>query len=330
MNLKRLLIMSLSVCLLLGGTVKQNETQAAEEYPAKTITCIIPVEPGGDADICTRPLMEKVSKILGKAVVVVNKAGGGQTIGYRELYQAKADGYTIGVGVGSLMTVKMQGFLPYDYHDFTILGQYWSSYPILVASKKTQKPFKTIQDLFSFAKKHPDEVMLATTAVGGFYWNTAMIIQDATGIKFNVIPQEGSAGFVATQVAGGHADAGISGPSAVRSQIDAGNILLLAVLGPTRFPGKYDNIPTLRELGYDVSQRTFGVMMGPPNMPKDRAEKLIKSIEIACKDPEYQNFIYSRYDTPMYLAPQQFVSTVDDERKVLQKALDKAGLLKKR
>ncbi|RJR30681.1 MAG: tripartite tricarboxylate transporter substrate binding protein [Desulfobacteraceae bacterium] len=303
---------------------------AADNYPARPVTVIVPVEAGGDADIVTRPLMERVAKILGQPFVIVNKPGAGQTIGYREVYQAKPDGYTIGMGVASLITAKLQGFLPYDYRDFTLMGNFWSANPLIIASTKTSRPFKTVQELFDYAKSHPGEVSLATTAVGGPFWNSALMIQERTGIKFNVIPQEGSAGFVLQQVAGGHTDTGISGSSAAKPQIDAGNVLPLAIIGPNRFPGKFNFIPTLKEIGYDVSFRTFGVVIGPPKMPKDAASKLIKAVETACKDPEYQSLIASRFDTALYQSPDEFLKSADEDRKNLRAIFEKTGLLKEK
>jgi tripartite-type tricarboxylate transporter receptor subunit TctC len=327
--MKRLSWISMVCFIAVISFICVYQAQAAD-YPIRPITAIIPVEAGGDADITARPVLEKVSKNLGKPVIVVNKPGAGLTIGYGEIYRAKPDGYTIGVAVASIITVKMQGFFPYDYHDFTILGHYWSMSPIIVASKKISDQFRTVQELFAYVKAHPEEVKLATTAVGGAYWNAAMLLQESSDMKFNIIPQQGSAGYVVKQVAGGHIEVGVSGFSAAKPQIDAGNIVPLAVIGPNRLPGKYSNLPTVKELGYDASIRTFGLLMGPPKMPNDIVTKLVKSIEIAAKDKEYQTFIKNRYDEPMYLSPQEFVKIADEESKVYYKVFEKTGLLKKK
>jgi len=99
-------IAGLVVILLVIGIGGGNQIQAAEKYPVKPINIIIPMEVGSDADILSRPMMQKASAILGKPVVIVNKPGGGQTIGLREVYGAKPDGYTIGLGNVSIILAK--------------------------------------------------------------------------------------------------------------------------------------------------------------------------------------------------------------------------------
>ena len=265
--MKRGLIVWVSFLLFLGVV------EAAEKYPAKPITVIFPVEAGADGDVALRPVVQKASEIIGKPMVVVNKPGGGQTIGYREIRAAKPDGYTIGLAATSIASTRLLGLLPYDHHGFTPIGLAYTSYPIIYAAIKTQRPFKTIEEVIAFAKANPGEVSMATTAVGGIYWITSMVLQEVLGVKFNVIPQEGSGGFVVSQVAGGHQDIGTSGFSSAKAQLDAGNIRYVAVVGEQRYPGKYNYAPTLKEIGYDVSLNTFSGFIGPPNMPKDITEK---------------------------------------------------------
>jgi len=269
-----------------------------------------------------------VEKILGEPIVPVNKLG--PEIGTTAIATAKPDGYTLGLAYASMFTAKMQGLFPYDHHDFTTLGSYLAQYPLIYASTKTKNPFKTFQELITYAKAHPKEVKFASTARGGIFWNTAMVVQEMTGVKFNIIPQAGSAGFVVTQVAGGHADVGAGGFTAAKPQVDAGNIRLIATAGPEHFKGKYSSIPTLKDLGYNASIVTGSTLIGPPKMPKDVVEKLIKAAEIAAKDPEYQAFIESRYDIPKYMNPQEYLAFADEQVKLLRKIFEEAGLLKEK
>ena len=200
----------------------------AAEFPSKPITVIIPIEAGGDGDILTRPWMEKASALLGKPLIPVNKPGAGLTIGYREIYNAKPDGYTIGIANPTIVTARLQGFFPYDYRDFTLLGNFVSLYPVLLASKKTKEPFKNLNEAVSAAKAHPGKVSLATTAVGGIWWTAGVLLQKELGLDLNLVPQEGSATFVITQLAGGHMDLGITGASSSIPQIEAGNLQPIA------------------------------------------------------------------------------------------------------
>lgn len=327
--MKGSLIAGLSILLLLG-VAGWKEKLEASEYPVRPITCIAPVEAGADADVYLRPLMERASAMLGKPIIIVNKPGAGQTIGYREVYQAKPDGYTIGMGVLSLVTSKMQGLFPYDYRDFTLLGSFTAMYPMIVASTKTQRPFRTFQEVFSFAKSHPGEVSMAITSVGGTYWTGAMLLAESTGLKFNLIPQAGSGAFVVTQVAGGHTDLGITGAPTAKPHVEAGNLRPLAILGRNRLPGIYENVPTFKELGYDIVVHTYIAAIGPPKMPKEITEKLVKILEIAANEPDYHKFVLSRSDLPYYMGPEQFLNFTEEQRKMYRLIFEKAGLLKEK
>jgi tripartite-type tricarboxylate transporter receptor subunit TctC len=326
-SMKRLLVPSLCVLLLLSSTGK---IRAAGEYPVKPITCIIPMEAGADGDIIMRPLMEKAAAILGKPIMIVNKPGGGHTIAYREILKAKPDGYTIGTYAVTLVTNKLQGLLPYDHNDFTLIGNSYIMSELIVASTKTNRPFKTFKEVSSFAKSHPGEVSIASTATGGASWVGAMLLEIGTGLKFNIIPQAGSGAFVITQVAGGHTDLGIAGIPAAKGQIEAGNICPIAGVGPQRYPGKYNYIPTLTDLGYNISFHSFGGVIAPPKMPKDIADKLIEAFKIATNNPEFQKFLVEREFSPFYLPPDELSNFCEEKKKVYRLVFDKAGLLKEK
>jgi tripartite-type tricarboxylate transporter receptor subunit TctC len=328
--MKRLLIVILSVFILLVMVNLENKILAAEKYPVKPIIFIISIGPGSDMEIMMRPWLQKASDILGKPIVIVHKPGAGHTIGYREIYAAKPDGYTIGAMLGSMLSVKMQGLLPYDYHDYTIINFTTAMYPIIVASKKTKRPFKTIEEVFAFAKSNPGEVTIATTPVGQTWWVATMYFQEKTGFKFNIIPQEEGAGMAVTQVAGGHADIGIFGLTAAKAQIDAGNLHLLASISPHRAREPYNNAPTLKEVGYDIIFRGSAGFIGPPKMPKDIVDKLANTFEIALNDPEIKKHIISCDQIPMFMRSDEAIKYLDAEIEIMRKIMAKAGLLKEK
>jgi tripartite-type tricarboxylate transporter receptor subunit TctC len=326
----RIWIGGLITLLAVGLIGWGNDLQAAEDYPTKPITVIIPLEPGADGDVIMRPVLQKASEIIGKPMVVVNKPGGGNTIGFREIYSAKPDGYTIGILVTAIAWSKLTGLMPFDYRDFTNICLTYAGFPVIYGATKTQRPFKSIQEVITYAKAHPGELSMASTAKGGAYWVAAHAVQEAVGVTFNVVPQEGSGGLVAVAAAGGHTDLGISGFSAVKSQLDAENVQLLTVVAESRLTGKYSNVPTLKDLGYDIAIGTFTGVMGPKNMPKAATEKLVKVFEIASKDPQVVNHIHQRYGNALYLPPDKLLIFLDKQREIYRKVLGKAGLLKEK
>ena len=304
--------------------------QALEKYPVKPINIIVPVEAGADGDVMTRQLCQKASTLLGQPIIIVNKPGAGSSIGYREIYAAKPNGYTIGMATGTIITNKLQGIMPYDYHDYTMVGVFYDLNAILIASTKTQRPFKTFKEVISFAKSHPGEVSIATSGVGQAHWFFTLAFQETTKLKFNILPQPGAAGFAVAQVAGGHADLGILGLPAAKPQIDAGNVRFLAVFGSRRAVAPYENVPSLKEFGYDITIVSTGSILGPPKMPKDVSDRLVKAFETAITDPEFQKFLTDRYVIPIYLSPDQAIKYLDAQRKDYRIIAEKAGILKEK
>jgi tripartite-type tricarboxylate transporter receptor subunit TctC len=302
---------------------------AAETYPSKPITYIVPLEAGSDGDVLARPICQKVSALLGKPVIIVNKPGAASTIGAREVHDAKPDGYTIGMQGATLIGGKLQGLLPYDHEAFTIIGTYGTFIPIIVASTKTQRPFKTIEEVISFAKSRPGDVSIATSGIGQSWWIATMAFQHGTGTQFNVIPQPGTAAFAIAQVAGGHTDLGITALAAAKSQIEAGNIRLIAVFGSRRAPG-YENIPSLKDVGYDINYESTQIAVGPPKMPKEVTQKLAEAFMKAANDPEYQKFVIERNAIPGHMPPEQALQFFNDQRKVVRAILERAGMLKEK
>lgn len=314
--------------LLLLFAPPGSQTRAAEKYPIKPITFIVPAEAGSDGDIIARPLCQKVSALLGQPVIVVNKPGAGSSIGYREIHDAKPDGYTIGIGFTSLATNRLLGIMPYDHHAFTMIGSHATNVAFILASTKTKRPFRTAEEVFSFARAHPGDVSIATSGKGYLFWFASVALEESTGLKFNIIPQPGGAGFSIAQIAGGHVDLGIMGFGPAKPQVEAGNIRALAVFGTKRFPGANENVPTLKELGYDVRIEGNHFIVGPPKMPKEVLDKLVRAFESAANDPEFKKFLVERDVMPAYLSPKESIENYDEQRRLCRSILERAGMLK--
>jgi len=302
--------------------------QAAEKYPAKPIVCIVAVEAGADGDVLVRPVMQRVSKMLGQPIMIVNKPGGGSSIGYREIHGAKPDGYTIGWGSATIITNKLQGVSPFDYHDFTQLGAYATFFPIVIGSTKSKIQFNTIQEAIAHAKANPGKLNMSTAGVGQSWWVAAMSFIGGTGLNINTIPQPGAGAMTVAQVAGGHAELGVAAMGSAKSMVESGQVRFLATLGDARAPAPYDKIPTVKELGYDVSWESTNFVMGPPNMPKEIVTVLANAIEKAVKDPEYIKFANERNTRWEYIPPGKIVADFDKRRDTVREIMRKAGILK--
>ena len=327
-RMKKIGVVVFSLLLLSSALGYVSGVHAAEQYPVKPIILILPIEAGADSDILVRPLAQKVSVLLGKPVIIVNKPGAAGNFAYREIHDAKPNGYTIGVSFSSLFYNKMLGTLPYDEQAFTIIDGLVTIRPMIVGSAKTKRLFKTIEEVFSFAKSNPGEVSIATSGKGYLFWFAAVGLQDATGLKFNIIPQPGGAGFSTSQVAGGHVDLGIMTFTPVKSQVQAGNIRPLAIFGSERVPAPNNNVPCLKELGYDVNIESPVFLIGPSKLPKDIVDEISKAFETAANDREYKGFLLEQGIMPSYESSDKVVKKLNNQRKIIRGIAARTGILK--
>ena len=299
-----------------------------EKYPSKPITFIMSVEAGADGDVLGRPLMEKVSRILGQPITILNKPGAGSSIGYREIAQAKPDGYTIGWGSATIITNKLQGVSPLDFNSFTHLGGYATFFPILIGSTRSALKFNTVQEAIAYARANPGKVNLATAGVGQSWWVGAQTFLTGTNLSMASIPTTGAGAATALMVGGGHAELGVAGLGSAKALLDGGQVKFLASLSENRAPPPYDKLPTIKELGYPVSWESTNIIIGPPGLPKEVVERLSKAIEQAAREPDFIKFVEERDARWEYIAPEKVVPALSARREVVKEIMAKAGLLK--
>jgi tripartite-type tricarboxylate transporter receptor subunit TctC len=327
--MKRTVVAVLGFFLCLGF-VGSGLLQGAEKYPVKPIECIVALEAGADGDVMVRPVLAKMTQKLGQPIIVVNKPGGGSSIGYRAIHDAKPDGYTFGWYSATLITNKLSALLPYDYHDFVMLGSHATYFPVIIASTKSKHKFDTLKDVVSYAKAHPGDVSMATGSVGQSWWVAAMAFIDATGIKLNVIPVPGTGAMTVAQVAGGHADIGVAAMGSAKSMVDSGQVKFLATLGEERSAAPYDKYPSVKELGWDVAWESTNGLMAPPKFPKQYTDILIAAYKEATYAPDFKKFATELNARWEFIPPEQIVSTFDKRRTIVREIMRNAGLLKEK
>ena len=317
-------VVILSVSFGVFGLEKAS-AQGADKYPSKPITLIVPYEAGTGADIMTRSVADGASKKLGVPIMIVNKPGAVGTIGLNEILAAKPDGYTIGFH-GTLDSNKMQGIYPKDHHDVAMIGIFNSDPTVVFLNAK--KPWKTLKEMLDYAKQNPEGVRVATSAKGALYWVSTIALQDAAGVKFNILPQPGAGQFAVTQVAGGHADIAVVGFQEGKSLVDAGNLRLIGVMGNSRLAGKYSDAPTLKEVGHNLVYYSYRTIFAPMGTPKLIMDKLQEAFGKVALSQEHKAFSESQSSLAVWLPGEKAVKALDERRDMLHPIFQKHGLLK--
>ncbi len=254
------------------------------EYPTKSVQVVSNFPPGGITDVTARILHKKLSTLLGQPVVVVNKAGGGGTVGAQSVAVAPADGYTVLVSAPTIvispLTVKG---LPFSLKDFAPVS-ISVGMPSVVTVKK-EAPWKSFEELISDAKKNPGKLTYSSPGPGTLANLAGELLKMATGTDITHIPMDGTA-KATTAVLGGHVNMTFVGYGGVKNYCEAGSLRVLAAMSRTRLE-EFPDVPTTVEKGYPkVISATWAAFFVPAKTPTAIVKKLGEALHEALKDKE--------------------------------------------
>lgn len=295
------------------------------DFPTRPISCIFPTDAGSMLDTMSRPLLQIVEKKLGQPIMVLNKPGGGLIVGLREVINAKPDGYTIGFGVGNLSYAKLLGIVPFDHRDFDVISIPYYGVPLITVPKDSK--FNSVDDIIKFSKANPGKLKLATSTKGGAWWVATRMFAREAKIEINEISQAGGGGAIILQVAGGHVDVAIHGMPEAKSQIEAGNLKVLACFGEKRIPGLKE-VPTLKELGMNIDFLATNTAVMPKNVEPRIREKIVNAFAEAVQDKQYQEFSEKNNVSVMGSKGNEAIKILDKQILDIQPILQEAGLIK--
>jgi tripartite-type tricarboxylate transporter receptor subunit TctC len=299
----------------------------AQTFPSRTIQIINISPPGGGGDIMGRLLVDKLTRIIGKPIITVNKAGASDTLGTDAVVKSRNDGYTIGY-TSSAATVyariTMPDNLPYDpLKDLEPLGLQ-VFFPISVAVLETS-PWKSFAALIEYAKAHPGELRVSTSGIGSTANFDLALTQSLTGAQFNHIPFKGGEA-VTTALLGGHVEVTYDAFGKHIPHIASGKMrpLLLSKKMP-----EYPNIPTIAELGYKQSLLSgWFALFAPVGIPAEAKKFLISAIEKAVKDPESKSRIEELGYIADYKSPEEIRRLMIEDYETANALAAKMGLRK--
>ncbi len=280
----------------------------AQQYPVKPVRIIIPFPPGNTMDIMARLIGPKIAERLGQNLIVDNRAGAAGQLGLELAARAAPDGYTLVGGQGGNLVVAPHTYkkLPYDpIKDFAPIALSTTNYLALVVHPSV--PFKNVRYLINYAKAHPNRVTFGSNGEGGFPHMTIELLRVMGGFTYVHVPYKGSA-QIATDLIGGHVDAGIDGITGLTPHIRSGRLRLLAITNPTRVP-EFD-APTIAETlpGYD-SRGWFG-FLAPAGTPREIITLLNQEINRAIQLPDVRDKLVSAGLIIVAEPPEFFTATI--------------------
>lgn len=301
--------------------------QAKVDYPTKPIEIIVPYAPGGGTDTAARILATAVSKYLpnNQTVVVVNKPGGAATIGITEVFNAKPDGYKIGMTTTGATSIQPHyGKTAYSHDSFQAVIRVLSTPQVLVV--RSDAPWKTFDEWLEYVKANPNKFTYGTAGAGHTAHLAMEALNMAAGIKTKHVPFDG-AGPAVTALVGGHVDGAAVQVQEAKAQIDAGKIRALINLGSNKVEA-YKDVPLAKEKGYDVQVDVYTGIIAPKDTPKEIVTILHDAFKKALEDPSVIEQFKKLGVEPAYAGPEEFQKDITDSFNRNGEIMKKVGLIK--
>ena len=312
-GIKYLLGAGLALALTVGGSAVRAQ-DAAQNYPSRPITAIIPFAGGSASDVVSRVLFDKMSKLLGKPIVVENKPGAGGNIGTADVARAAPDGYTILGGGSGPVAANVTLYKHLDYRpekDFEMISPFASFTIVVVASSKL--PVNSLQDLIAYGKAHPG-LNFGSVGIGSSQHLAGEYFSQLTGVKLTHVPYR-NIGQYAPDLMSGQVPLGFQWYPNVAAPLQAKGAKALAVAGPNRLDVLPD-VPTTKEAGlpqYLVSG--WFALLAPKGTPAAIVAKLNGALKAAVADPQVRAGFQRQGAETMYLPPDQSAKFIADEIK---------------
>ncbi len=314
--------------LLLGSILLAALTvpSAAQQFPSKPITLVVPYAPGGNVDISARVLQAGIGDSLGQPIIIENRPGAGGLIAGDYVARSAPDGHTLFVGSNAsiLLGPMTMPKPPYQWDKvFAPVSSLAVATNMLLVTPKL--PVKSVTELVDYAKKNPGKLTLATSSGASINHFLAELLKLKTGITWTEVHYRGNAPAINDLMAG-HVDVGLMQLTDSRQHIESGTLRALAVLGPKRAPA-VPNVPTIVEAGLpDVQGITFNGLFAPKDTPPAVIDKLSTAIRAALEKKEVIAKLGDLGSEARGSTPQEFTKFLADETAKWTDVMQKANI----
>ncbi len=283
---------------------------AAEKYPNKPVTFIVPWGAGGMTDVSARLMAEKFKVELGEPVLVVNKPGATGILGLKYALTQKADGYSVIVGpmTEALASPYFQGTEPFNPQALIFVAAYMPQQRVLFTTP--DKPYKNFQEFIDYAKRNPGQISAGS---GGSQWALEIVksiaVKDNLKLKYVMFKSGGEA---STAILGKHVDICETGTGTPAFQsAREGKLIMLVNLGPDNVP-YFPNVKSVKQLGYPfTSVNEYGLSL-PAGTPEPIRKRLEDTLQKVLKDPEVKDKMDTMGLTPRFIDGKGYEQIVID------------------
>jgi tripartite-type tricarboxylate transporter receptor subunit TctC len=278
--------------------------RAQSWQPERQITMLVAFAAGGGTDVAARTIARFMERDLGVSVVVVNRPGAGGEIGFTELARARPDGLTIGfINTPHIVTLPIERRTRFRLEDFQVIanivddpGGIWV---------RADSPMRTFAGLLTAARADPGGVGYGTTGVGSDDHLAMLALERQAGVRFLHVPFGGSA-QVRQNLASRAIAVAVMNVAEGINDMRQGLLRPLAQMGATRW-SEMPDLPTLRELGFDVVEGSMRGMAAPAGIPPEALARLSLSLQRTVADPEFQAAARNQFLPLRFLEPAAYL-----------------------
>lgn len=305
------------------GAVSTASAQDQADYPSRSITLVVPYPAGGATDVLARFIGGKLQESWGQSVVIQNKPGASGIIGAQHVAQAAADGYTVLVGVTSMIQQPaMMSSLPFDpLTDFAPVVQTAHTSNLFLVPPDS--PAKTMKDFVAMAKSNPEQYNFASWGPGSSAHIHGELLNQQADLDLTHIPFQGSAPVMTNLIGGQITSAFVDIPSATPH---LKSVQALAVTGPARLASLPD-VPTFTELGYkSFEPRGWHGLFLPAATPQPIVQKLSAEINRILRLPDTEETIKALGMTRGGGTPEEFAAAMRTDAAIYAEIIKEADI----
>lgn len=275
------LVIAVLVALLLG--LRWYRSDSHRSYPDRNLTLIVPYSPGGGTDLLCRSLARAVEPHLGQGITINNITGGGGAVGFSSGQMARPDGYTVTAVTFELVSLPLQGLVPFTHEDFDLLMQL--NIDPAAVTVRADFPANSLEEFLKLVRTRESPLSVGTSGSGSVWHLAGAQFAMKAGFNAKFVPFNGATPAI-TALVGGHIDAVTVSPGEVLSQVQAGQLKILGVMSEQRL-SQFPTVPTCREGGIDVVFGTWRGLALPRGTPVDIKKTLTKVFRQGFKEAEF-------------------------------------------
>ena len=296
-------------------------------YPSKPVRVIVPVPPGGAADMMARMVAAHLQAKWGQPFVVDNRPGAGSSLGMDVVAKAAPDGYTIGLGniaANAINPAVSPGVFPYQpVKDFAAISMVGAT-PLILVVNAEKVPSRTLPDFIKFLKANPDKLSYGSSGVGSSLHLGMELMLLRTGTKMIHIPYKGSAPMVADLI-GGQTEASMDAATTSMPHVQTGKLRALGVSSKERAFFAPD-VPPIADVIPGFNMQPWHGMMAPAGTPKAIVDKLSEEIQAFLRTPDAEAKLRAAGVVRIGSSARDFAQAMEEEFETYKKVVKDAGI----